>query len=80
MPYMIPTYPENIRLLGPSSWEEIEAQQTTDKQTTGIPAPPLVVCTLLQCEQRPFVHLNINAKVQKVIAELNVRIVIPLQV
>ena len=32
MPYMTPTYPENIRLLGPSSWEEIEAQQT-DRQT-----------------------------------------------
>ena len=31
MPYMTPTYPENIRLLGPSSWEEIEAQQTTDR-------------------------------------------------
>ena len=32
MPYMTPTYPENIRLLGPSSWEEIDSQQT-DRQT-----------------------------------------------
>ena len=31
MPYMTPTYPENIRLLGPSSWEEIGFQQTTDR-------------------------------------------------
>ena len=32
MPYMTPTYPENIRLLGPSSWEEIDSQQT-NRQT-----------------------------------------------
>ena len=31
MPYMTPTYPENIRLLGPSSWEEIPNQHTTDR-------------------------------------------------
>ena len=28
MPYMTPAYPENIRLLGASTWEEIEAQHT----------------------------------------------------
>ena len=28
MPYMTPTYPENIRLLGPSSWEDIAHIQT----------------------------------------------------
>ena len=42
MPYMTPTYPENIRLLGPSSWEEMRNQQTdrqTDRQTTGILTP-----------------------------------------
>ena len=33
MPDMTPTYPENIRLLGPTSWEEIESQHTTDRQT-----------------------------------------------
>ena len=35
MPYMTLTYPENIRLLGPSSWEEIESHRTdkTDRQT-----------------------------------------------
>ena len=32
MPYMTPTYPEIIRLLGPSTWEDIESQQT-DRQT-----------------------------------------------
>ena len=25
LPHMTPTYPENIRLLGPRSWEEIES-------------------------------------------------------
>ena len=39
------TYPENIRLLGPSTWEEIESQQTTHRQThrqtTGIQPPTL---------------------------------------
>ena len=42
MPYMTPTYPENIRLLGPSSWEEIESHRTdtqTDRQTTRIQPP-----------------------------------------
>ena len=39
MPYMSPTYPENIRLLGPSSWEEIDSQQTTHRQITGIHPP-----------------------------------------
>ena len=34
MPYMTPTYPENIRLLGPSSWEEIGYQQTTDHRNS----------------------------------------------
>ena len=38
MPYMTPTYPENIRLLGPSSWEEMRNQHT-HRQTTRIPAP-----------------------------------------
>ena len=33
-----PTYPENIRLLGPSSWEEIESHRT-DTQITGIQPP-----------------------------------------
>ena len=32
MPYMTLTYPENIKLLGPSTWEEIESQQT-NRQT-----------------------------------------------
>ena len=36
--HMTPTYPENIRLLGPRSWEEIESQQTY-RQTTGILTP-----------------------------------------
>ena len=36
---MTPTYPENIRLLGPRSWEEIESQQTTDRLPTGILTP-----------------------------------------
>ena len=34
MPYMTPTYPENIRLLGPSSWEEIGYHQTTDHRNS----------------------------------------------
>ena len=34
MPYMTPTYPENIRLLGPSTWEEIGYQQTTDHRNS----------------------------------------------
>ena len=32
MPYMTPTYPENIRLLGPSSWDEIRYHQTDRPQ------------------------------------------------
>ena len=32
MPYMTQTYPENIRLLGPSSWEEIRFQHTDRPQ------------------------------------------------
>ena len=50
MPYMTPTYPENIRLLGASTWEEIEAQHThrqTDRQTTGIPPPSHALCMWL---------------------------------
>ena len=42
MPYMTPTYPENIRLLGPSSWEEIPNQHT-NRQTdhrNSTPFPP----------------------------------------
>ena len=46
MPYMTPTYPENIRLLGPSSWEEMRNQQT-DRQTTGFP-PLTLTCTYLR--------------------------------
>ena len=34
MPYMTPTYPENIRLLGPSTWEEMRNQQTTDHRNS----------------------------------------------
>ena len=34
MPYMTPTYPENIRLLGPSTWEEIGYQQTDHRNST----------------------------------------------
>ena len=44
---MTPTYPENIRLLGPSIWEEIGYQQTTDRQTTGIPPPSHALCMWL---------------------------------
>ena len=39
MPYMTPTYPENIRLLGPSSWEEIDSQQT-NRRTAHRNSPP----------------------------------------
>ena len=39
LPHMTPTYPENIRLLGPRSWEEIESQQTTDRLPTRIHHP-----------------------------------------
>ena len=39
MPYMTPTYPENIRLLGPSSWEEIGYQQK-NRLPPGIRHPP----------------------------------------
>ena len=39
LPHMTPTYPENIRLLGPSSWEEIGFQQT-DIQTDHRNSPP----------------------------------------
>ena len=46
MPYMTPTYPENIRLLGPSSWEEMRNQQT-DRQTTGF-LPLTLTCTYLR--------------------------------
>ena len=46
MPYMTPTYPENIRLLGPSTWEEMRNQQT-DRQTTGIPPPSHALCMWL---------------------------------
>ena len=42
MPYMTPTYPENIRLLGASTWEEIEAHHT-HRQTTGIPPPSRIM-------------------------------------
>ena len=47
MPDMTLTYPENIRLLGPSTWEEIDSHQTnrqTDRQTTRIHPPPPVTC------------------------------------
>merc|ERR1711923_392972 len=40
MPYMNPTYPENIRLLGPSTWEEIGNQQT-NRQTAHRNSTPL---------------------------------------
>ena len=33
MSYMTPTYSENIRLLGPSTWEEIESQQTDHRNS-----------------------------------------------
>ena len=47
MPYMTQTYPENIRLLGPSSWEEIDSQQTTHTQTDRPQEfnPPPLTCT-----------------------------------
>ena len=40
MPYMTPTYPENIRLVGPSSWEEIAHIQTY-RQTAHRNSTPL---------------------------------------
>ena len=48
MPYMTPTYPENIRLLGASTWEEIEAQHT-HRQTDHRNSTPLThyACGLL---------------------------------
>ena len=46
MPDMTPTYPENIRLLGPSSWEEI-GNQHTYRQTTGF-LPLTLTCTYLR--------------------------------
>ena len=46
MPYMTPTYPENIRLLGPSTWEEKRNQQT-NRLPTGIPPPSHALCMWL---------------------------------
>ena len=37
MSYMTPTYPENIRLVGPSSWEEMRNQNTTDRPQDSYP-------------------------------------------
>ena len=39
LPNMTLTYPENIRLLGPSSWEEIDSHQT-NRRTAHRNSPP----------------------------------------
>ena len=44
MPYMTPTYPENIRLLGPSSWEEIGNQHTYRQTDHRNPTPSHASC------------------------------------
>ena len=38
LPYMPPTYPDKMRLLGPRSWEEIDFQQT-NRLPTGFRPP-----------------------------------------
>ena len=44
LPHMTPTYPENIRLIGPSSWEEIESQQTDVQTDRPQEFPSLLTC------------------------------------